>query len=75
MDLTSSGRAYDEAANARASLLEKQYEDFILPTFRMMNRALRGTDVRIRNLSPVCRLPAEIFDFTPASSPPPNPPS
>lgn len=63
MDLNSGGRAYDEAANARASLLEEQYEEYILPTFRMMNRALQGKGVRIRNLSPVCRMPAEIFDF------------
>ncbi len=61
MDLGGSGRSYAEGENAPPSLLEIQYEDFILPSFEIMRHVIAGSGVRIRNHSPVCPLPPEIF--------------
>lgn len=61
MDLDGSGRSYVEGADAPPSLLEIQYEDFILPSFEIMRHALARSGVRIRNHSPVCPLPPRIF--------------
>lgn len=61
MDLSGHGRVYQEGSAPQPSLLEAQYEEFILPSFAVMHRALEGSDIRIRNLSPVCPLPREFF--------------
>lgn len=61
MDLSDQGRVYDEGSNPRPSGLLAQYQQYILPSFEVMHRALTGSGVKIRNLSPVCPLPAELF--------------
>lgn len=61
MDLTSAPRVYDEGAEDLPNSLEEHYETVILPAFRTMRRALTGTGVTVRNLSPVCPLPADLF--------------
>lgn len=58
MDLGGSSSIY---ANARPSKLQEQYQDIILPAFESMRQALAGRAVGIRNLSPLCPLPPEIF--------------
>jgi len=63
MDLSNQGRAYDEGSTAQPSFLQKQYAAFILPTFEVMSRTLKGSGVKVRNLSPVCPIPASIFDL------------
>lgn len=68
MDLGGIGRSYSEGNNAPPSLLETQYEDYILPSFEMMRRALAGSGVQIRNHSPICPLPPEIFCLSSRSS-------
>ena len=61
MDLSNMGRAYAEGRSERPSNLVSQYEQYILPTFQEMQRALLGRGVAVRNLSPVCPLPAQLF--------------
>lgn len=61
MDLGGHGRSYAEAADAPRSLLEEQYEPYILPSFELMHQALAGSGVSIRNHSPVCPLPWSFF--------------
>ena len=61
MDLSGAGRAYDEGPNPRPSSLQEQYSKTILPSFEIMHQALAGSGVVIRNLSPVCPLPARLF--------------
>jgi len=61
MDLGGKGRAYEEKENARPSYLDEHYEKYILPSFEIMARALEGTGVKVKNLSPVCPLPAHFF--------------
>jgi hypothetical protein len=61
MDLSGAGRAYDEGGKARPSSLVEQYEKTILPSFKIMHRAMENSGVRIRNLSPVCPLPCALF--------------
>ena len=61
MDLTSAPRVYDEGAEPLPNSLEEHYETVILPSFLEMSRALAGSGVSIRNLSPVCALPADLF--------------
>lgn len=61
MDLSGAGRAYDEGDNPRPSSLQEQYSKSILPSFEIMHQALAGSGVAIRNLSPVCPLPARLF--------------
>ncbi len=62
MDLEGTGRAYaEDAAQVRPSYLTIHYTDYILPSFEIMSRALAGTGVHVRNLSPVCPLPRHLF--------------
>jgi Kdo-III transferase WaaZ len=61
MDLGGSGHAYKEGKGSIPSSLAADYERGILPAFERMGEALRGTGVVVRNLSPVCPLPREIF--------------
>ena len=61
MDLGGRGRSYAEGAGAPPSLLEAQYEPYILPSFALMSQALAGSGVVIRNHSPTCPLPGWIF--------------
>ena len=63
MDLGGSSRAYAEEAGAPPSFLAAQYAGTIRPSFEIMNRALRGTRLKVHNRSPVCPLPPEIFEF------------
>ena len=69
MDLSSGGRAYAEGANAVRNTLELTYEKSILPAFQALSGALRGRGVAIRNLSPVCPLPASLFSGSEGASP------
>ncbi len=61
MDLSNMGHAHAEDNSARPHELVMQYEQYILPTFRVMHRSLLGRGVAIRNRSPVCPLPAGLF--------------
>lgn len=61
MDLGGTSRAYSEDENARPSYLTDHYDEFIRPSFELMSEALRGSEVRIRNLSRTCPLPRGIF--------------
>ncbi len=61
MDLSGSGRSYAEGVDQRPTQLQQHYESFILPSFRIMREALAGTNVAVRNLSPVCPLPSALF--------------
>ncbi len=60
MDLSGGSSVY---TSARPSRLSAQYDSVILPSFRAMHRALRKRGVSIRNLSPTCPLPRELFQF------------
>lgn len=60
MDLGGKRSVY---ANALPSRLTEQYEAIILPSFQSMSEALKGKGVRIKNLSPTCPLPREIFEL------------
>ncbi|MEY4568914.1 MAG: hypothetical protein RLZZ398_353 [Verrucomicrobiota bacterium] len=62
MDLGGSGHAYVEDQPV-VSHLEKDYRQFILPSFECMAAALTGSPLRIHNLSPTCPLPEELFDW------------
>ena len=61
MDLSSAARVYDEGGKPLPNSLEAHYGPVILPSFQAMHRALSGSGVVVRNLSPVCPLPAELF--------------
>lgn len=61
MDLGGQGHAHKEGAGAFRSSLIADYADRILPSFELMSQALNGTDVVIKNLSPVCPLPPRLF--------------
>lgn len=61
MDLGGVGRSYAEAEDAPPSLLESQYQDYILPSFAIMNCALTDTGISIRNHSTLCPLPHAFF--------------
>lgn len=61
MDLGGTGHSYREGKGDLPNTLKDDYEMRILPSFEMMHEALRGTDVAIRNLSPVCPLPHRFF--------------
>lgn len=61
MDLSGTGHAYPDKEGSIPSSLDADYECRILPSFGLMSEALRGSGVRVRNLSPVCRLPRDFF--------------
>lgn len=65
MDLGASGaqvRFYEQRGNARPSGMEADYEKFILPSFRVLQRVCAQVpDFRVWNLSPVSRLPADVM--------------
>lgn len=61
MDLSSGGRAYEEGDKTVRNTLVGNYERTILPSFEMMHRSLAGGGVSVKNLSPVCPLPRELF--------------
>jgi KDO transferase-3 len=61
MDLNGAGRAYDEGNERRPTQLQQHYQEFILPSFQVMSRVLAGSNVRVRNISPACPLPAHLF--------------
>jgi hypothetical protein len=61
MDLSGSGRSYSEGSSQRPTQLQAHYDAFILPSFRIMRTALAGRKVAVRNLSPVCPLPGDLF--------------
>ena len=60
-DLSGASRAYDEGGKPVRNTLGPNYEPVILPSFMMMHEALKDSGVSIRNLSPVCPLPQELF--------------
>lgn len=60
MDL-GGGRAYPEDSGARPSQLGEHYESYILPSFQIMAESLKGSDVSIENVSPMCPLPKHLF--------------
>ena len=66
MDLSNLGHAHTHGISKRPNELVSQYEQYILPTFQVMRRSLLETDVAVRNLSPVCPLPAELFAANPS---------
>ncbi len=67
MDLSGSGRSYSEGPTKRPTQLQEHYESFILPSFRVMQLALAGKNLVLKNHSSVCPLPPEIFgDFSSA---------
>jgi hypothetical protein len=49
--------------DSQPNRLREQYEDAILPSFQAMSEAMKGRGVTIRNLSPTCPLPAELFEL------------
>jgi len=61
MDLSNMGHAHTTGISKRPNELVSQYDQYILPAFQVMGQALLGTGVAIRNLSPVCPLPAGLF--------------
>jgi len=61
MDLSNMGHAHTAGISKRPNELVSQYEQYILPTFQAMHRALLGKGAAVRNLSPVCPLPAGLF--------------
>jgi KDO transferase-3 len=61
MDLNGAGRAYDEGNKQRPTQLQQHYQEFILPSFQVMSRVLAGSNVSVRNISPACPLPDDIF--------------
>lgn len=62
MDLSGGGRVYHEGDTPQPSGISEHYSRFILPAFELMGEAIRGSGVKIRNLSKVCPLPAKLFD-------------
>lgn len=61
MDLSSAGRAYAEGDKAVRNTLAANYDEAILPAFRMMHQSLLGSGVSVKNRSAVCPLPASLF--------------
>lgn len=60
MDLGGGKSVYADAGTSR---LAEQYAAVILPSFQTMRIALAGRGISIRNLSPTCPLPPEVFSF------------
>ncbi|MDP3849688.1 MAG: hypothetical protein Q8Q59_04235 [Luteolibacter sp.] len=61
MDLSGAGRVYDDGEHAVRNTLMYHYEPVILPSFEMMAQVLKGSEIKVRNLSPVCALPRSLF--------------
>lgn len=64
MDLSNQTRCYDEGNNPIPNQLVDNYEMHILPSFQLMNKALRGRPIKIKNLSESCPLPGELFNLS-----------
>lgn len=61
VDLDSSkGRFYEQGADAVPSRLDGDYEDYILPCFKLMAERVTGPHFRVYNLSAQSRLPASV---------------
>jgi Kdo-III transferase WaaZ len=54
-------RFYDEASSARPSMLEQDYERWILPSFEVLGFNLNRLGLEVYNLSPTSRLPASVL--------------
>jgi KDO transferase-3 len=54
-------RCYGEGETPRPSGLERDYERFILPSFRLLQKITATEEFRVFNLSPVSRLPADVL--------------
>jgi len=61
MDLSGGRSVYTDAI---PSHLNSQYESIILPSFKAMQIALKNRSVTVKNLSPTCPLPSQLFDLT-----------
>ncbi|MBD9398833.1 lipopolysaccharide core biosynthesis protein [Pseudomonas sp. PDM11] len=61
LDLSSSaGRFYEQGKDAVPSRLDSDYEDYILPCFRLMSERVTGSKFQVFNLSSGSRLPETI---------------
>ena len=61
LDLNSSaGRFYEQGAGAVPSRLDGDYEDYILPCFRLMSERVVGPHFQVYNLSVGSKLPADV---------------
>lgn len=63
MDLSNAARAYENGEPPVPNHLEQNYASYILPNFEIIHQELSGSSVKIKNLSPVCPLPAGLFDL------------
>ena len=64
MDLESKGsrvRFYKERRDARPSFLDRDYDDYIVPSFEILGSLCRAGELQIYNLSPGSRLPESII--------------
>jgi KDO transferase-3 len=64
MDLGHQGsqaRFYKERRNARPSFLDRDYEDYILPSFEVLGHLCQAGELQVYNLSPSSRLPESII--------------
>lgn len=67
MDLNYRGdhpRFYENAGNMRPSKIDKDYEPFILPAFKVLSRLDESGELSVYNLSPASRLPADVMQRT-----------
>lgn len=64
LDLGGNGRAYAEDIPV-VSHLEKDYRDFIQPSFQCMEKALSGRSIHITNHSRTSPLPRDLVSATP----------
>lgn len=60
MDFSAAGHVYKDDMKT-AGKLAGQYDSVLLPSFKLMSEALVHRSVCIRNLSPVCPLPGDLF--------------
>ena len=63
MDMSSEGRKvrfYETLAEGRPSLLEKDFEPYILPCFEIVRRLRVAGELEVYNCSPTSRLPPEV---------------
>ncbi len=64
MDLGASGnqvRFYDEASSSRPSMLDQDYDRWILPSFQVLSQNLNRLGLEVYNLSPCSRLPENVL--------------